>query len=348
MRHRRRRCTAGALAGTILALAVLTRPCAAEDFYAGKTIQMLIGFSAGGGYDIYGRVLARHLGNHIPGHPQIVPQNMPGAGSLKLANYLYNVAPKDGTAIGHFAPGVVAEPLLGHAAAAQFDATKFDWLGSVSQEVSVCAFIASAGIASWRDMQQKPSVIGASGGGAESDVFPTLLRNVFHLPMRIVTGYPGGSEIVLAMQRHEVDGRCGWSWTSLVSREKAMLIAKEITIALQIGLDPADDPDLTGVPLIMDMTTDPAERTALKLIVSRQSMARPFALPPGVPAERRAVLRQAFEATMQDADFVAEARALNLDVRPITGDAVETLIKEVYASPPEAVRLATEAIQSKP
>src|SRR6202140_2833817 len=214
------------------------------DFYSGKTIQMLIGFSAGGGYDLYGRTLARYLGRHIPGNPQIVPQNMPGAGSLKLVNYLYNVAPKGGTASGIFAPGLVPEPLLRHGDGAQFDATKFGWLGSVSQEVSVCAFMASTGIASLADMQSKPTVIGASGGGAESDVFATVLRNMFHMPIRIVTGYPGGTEITLAMARHEVDGRCGWSWTSLLSRNKPMLTGQAINVALQIALAKDDDPYL--------------------------------------------------------------------------------------------------------
>jgi tripartite-type tricarboxylate transporter receptor subunit TctC len=227
-----------------LALATfIAKPASAEDnFYAGKTIDMLIGFSAGGGYDLYGRTLARYLGRHIPGNPQIVPQNMPGAGSLKLVNYLYNVAPKDGTAIGIFAPGIAAEPLLGHGAGAQFDATKFGWLGSVSREVSVCAFMASTGIATLADMRDKPTVIGASGGGAESDVFATVLRNMFHMPIRIVTGYPGGTEITLAMARHEVDGRCGWSWTSLLSRNKAMLTGKEINVTLQVALAKDDDP----------------------------------------------------------------------------------------------------------
>jgi tripartite-type tricarboxylate transporter receptor subunit TctC len=324
-------------------------PGVAEDgFYSGKTLQMLIGFSAGGGYDLYGRTLARYLGRHIPGNPQIVPQNMPGAGSLKLANYLYNVAPKDGTAIGHFAPGIMAEPLLGHAEGAQFDATKFGWLGSVSQEVSVCAFMASTGIASLQDMRTKPTVIGASGGGAESDVFATVLRNMFHMPIRIVTGYPGGTEITLAMQRHEVDGRCGWSWTSLLSRNKAMLTSKDINVVLQVALTADDDPNLAGVPVIMDLTSDPAERAALKLVVSRQTIARPFALPPGVPAERLAVLRSAFDATMKDADFLAEARTADLDVRPVSGAAVEALIKEIYASPPEAIKLATDAMQARP
>ena len=344
----RLRVVAAAVLGGAALLAAAPALRAADDFYAGKTIQMLIGFSAGGGYDIYARTVARYLGRHIPGHPQILPENMPGAGSLKVVNYLYNVAPKDGTAIGHFAPGIMAEPLLGHTAGAQFDATKFGWIGSVSQEVSVCAFMASAGIATVADMKSKPSVIGASGGGAESDVFPTVLRNMFHMPFRIVTGYPGGTEITLAMQRHEVDGRCGWSWTSLLSRNKAMLTGREIDLTLQIALAKDEDPYMAQVPLIMDLATEPAQRAALKLIVSRQSIARPFATPPGLPPQRLAMLRDAFDATMVDPDFLAEARTADLDVRPVTGGAVEALVREIYASSPEAIGLATEAMKSKP
>ena len=188
-----------ALSGALAAAAAASLPAAAADpiadFYSGKTVQVLIGFSPGGGYDIYGRTLARYMGRHIPGNPKLVPQNMPGAGSLKVVNYLSSVAPKDGTAIAHFAPGVMFEPLLGHTDGAQFEATKFNWLGSASREASVCAFMTSAGIKSWQDMRTKSYIIGASGGGAESDVFPTVLRNMFHLPLKIVTGYPGGTEI---------------------------------------------------------------------------------------------------------------------------------------------------------
>jgi hypothetical protein len=179
-------------------------------------------------------------------------------------------------------------------------------------------------------------------------VFATVLRNMFKMPMRIVTGYPGGTEITLAMQRHEVDGRCGWSWTSLLSRNKAMLTGKDINVALQIALNKSDDAYLLRVPLIMDLTADPAQRAALKLIVARQSIARPFATPPHIPAERLAALRAAFDATMKDPDFLAEARTADLDVRPVKGEAVENLLKEIYASPPEAVKLATEAMQVKP
>jgi tripartite-type tricarboxylate transporter receptor subunit TctC len=335
------------LAGFAVPMLAAAPAVAAEtDFYSGKTIQMLIGFSAGGGYDIYARTLARHMGRHIPGNPRLIPQNMPGAGSLKAVNYLYNVAPKDGTAIAGFAPGVVLEPLLGRGDGPQFDAPKFSWLGSISREVSVCAFIKASGIRTWADMQTKSYVIGASGGGAESDVFPNVLRKLFKLPLKIVTGYPGGTEIILAMERHEVDGRCGWSWTSLLSRSKALLDGKQIDVTLQIGLQ--KDKALLDVPLIMDLTDDPQKKAALKLIVSRQSIARPFAAPPGIPQERARLLRQAFDATMGDPEFRNEAKNLNLDVEPVAGGEIEELLQEIYASPPEAVKLAAELVRDTP
>jgi tripartite-type tricarboxylate transporter receptor subunit TctC len=307
----------------------------------------LIGFTPCGGYDAYARTLSRHMGRYIPGNPRLLPQNMPGAGSLRAVNYLYSVAPKDGTAIAHFAPGVMFEPLLGRpsAEAAQFDATKFTWLGSVSKEVSVCAFMASTGIRTWADMQSRKYIIAASGGGAESDVFPTVLKNMFNLPLKLVTGYPGGTEMILAMERHEADGRCGWSWTSLLSRSRALLDNKQINLTLQIALEKDKHPALADVPLIVDLTNDPQKKAALKLIVSRQAIARPFAAPPGVPADRARALREAFDATMKDAEFLAEAKRLSLDVEPVTGAEVAALIRDVYASPPEAVKLASDSMK---
>jgi tripartite-type tricarboxylate transporter receptor subunit TctC len=327
-------------------LAAQAAPAAETDFYAGKTVQVLIGFSAGGGYDIYGRTLARYMGRHIPGQPRMVAQNMPGAGSLKAVNYLYNVAPRDGTVIGAFAPGVVVEPLFGRSEGTQFEATNFAWIGSVSREVSVCAFRAGAGIRTWQDMQTKSAILGASGAGAESDVFANVLRRLFNLPFKIVAGYPGGTEIVLALERREVDGRCGWSWTSLKSRSKALLDRGQIAIPLQIGLQ--KDADLPDVPLIIEETDDPVKKAALRLIVSRQDMARPFAVPPGVPDERTRLLRRAFDATMRDPEFLSEAKSLNLDVAPAAGTDVAALLRESYASPPEVVRLAADLMRDSP
>src|SRR5215831_1505156 len=182
----------------VLALAATTTLAArasAQDtssFFAGKTVRIVVGFSAGGGYDIYARELGRYLGRHIPGHPSVVVQNMAGAGSLKAVNFLFNAAPRDGTVLATFARGIVFEPLIGHLDGAQFDAPKFNWIGSISDEVGVCAINASRGIATWQDMLTTKTLIGASGAGADSDAFPIVLRNLFHLPMRVVTGYPGG------------------------------------------------------------------------------------------------------------------------------------------------------------
>jgi tripartite-type tricarboxylate transporter receptor subunit TctC len=337
------------LAAAVL-FAASFRPADAADavaeFYAGKTLRVLVGFGPGGGYDLYARTLARYLGKSVPGEPTVVVQNMPGAGSLKVVNYLANAAPRDGTVIATFARGIVFEPLLGHTEGTQFDAARLNWIGSISSEVSVCALMAASGIATWPDMQSKPFKIGASGAGADSDIFPIMLRNLFHLPMKLVSGYQGGAEMVLAMQRREIDGRCGWSWTSLKSRDKAMLDAREIALTLQIAL--AKHEDLPDVPLVTDLVGDPHKLAALRLLVSRQQIARPFAAPPDVPAERVAALRSAFDAVMRDPEFRAEAQRLALEVRPVAGAEVQTLFGEIYASPPEVVKTAAELIKPAP
>jgi tripartite-type tricarboxylate transporter receptor subunit TctC len=324
-------------------------PAIADDigaFFAGKTVRIVVGFSPGGGYDIYARELGRYLGRHIPGHPAVVVQNMAGAGSLKAVNFLFNAAPRDGTVLATFSRGIVFEPLIGHLDGAQFDAPKFNWIGSISDEVGVCAINASRGIATWQDMLTTKTVIGASGAGADSDAFPIVLRNLFHLPMRVVTGYPGGADVNLAMERGEVDGRCGWSWTSIVSRNREWLTEKRIRITLQIAL--AKHEDLPDVPLITDLVSDPRQVAALKLIVSRQGIARPFAAPPAVPPERIETLREAFDATMRDPDFLAEMRSQALDVRPLGGAAVQALMRDIYASSPDVVKLAREILVDTP
>jgi len=318
---------------------------AIADFYRGKTVQVLVGFGPGGGYDLYARTLARYMGRHIPGNPTLVQQNMPGAGGVKAMNYLYNVARKDGTVIGTFARGLAIEPLLGHAQGIQFDATKFGWVGSVSNEVSICAFWNTSGIKNWQDMQTKPSTIGASAAGADSEIFPTVLKNLFHLPTKVVTGFSnGGADINLGMQRGEVGGRCGWSWSSLLSQSKSLLDQKKINIVIQLALQKHED--LPDLPSVMDLPTTPQNKAALKLIVSRQSIARPFAAPPGLPPARLQALRAAFDATMKDPQFLAEAKRLELEVRPVSGGDVEKLIKEIYATAPDVVKLAAQAEKS--
>jgi tripartite-type tricarboxylate transporter receptor subunit TctC len=336
------------LTGAIaLALAAASDPVPAADpvaeFYAGRTINILVGFTTGGGYDLYARTLARYMGAYIPGHPAFVVQNMPGAGSLKVVNYLYALAARDGTTMATFARGMVVDPLLDHNDADKFDAPKFGWIGSISNEVSVCAFLATSGIRTWHDMLTKPSVIGSTGPGADSDIYPAMLRNLFHIPFKIIAGYPGASEVNLALERHEVDGRCGWSWVSLIGRTKALYDSGQLAITLQIGLRRLDE--LPDVPLVTEIADDPDTKAAIRLLVARQSMARPYAAPPQVPAERLAALRRAFDATMRDPGFLADTKRLELEVSPVSGAAVETLINEIYASPPAVVKRAAEAVK---
>lgn len=311
-----------------------------SDFYAGRTVQLVIGYAAGGGYDDYARLLGRHISRHIPGHPAVVVQNMPGAGSIRAANYLYNVAPKDGTAFGGFARGIFLDPLLGRAEGMRFTPAKFGWLGSISNDIGVCAFRSDAGIDSWADMRTRRYKIGATGAGADSDVFSNLLRRMFDLPMQLVLGYPSVAEAVLAIQRKEIDGRCGWSWSTLSTRNRDLLQSQQIKVVLQ--LTERRVAELADVPTVLDVAGSPEQRAVLQLIVARQTMARPFVAPPGLPPERLAALRSAFDATMQDPDFLADARRQNLDVRPVTGAEADALIAQVYATAPDIVKRAVE------
>ena len=310
-----------------------------SDFYAGRTVQVVIGYATGGGYDDYARMLGRHIGRHIPGRPTVVVQNMPGAGSIRAANYLYNVAPKDGTVFGGFARGIFLDPLLGRAEAMRFMPAKFGWLGSVSNDIGVCAFRSEAGINSWADMRTKRYKIGATGAGADSDVFSNLLRKMFNLPMQLVLGYQSAAETVLAIQRKEVDGRCGWSWSTLSTRNRELLLSKQVRVVLQ--LSDQRIPELADVPSVLDVAS-PEQRAVLQLIVARQTMARPFAAPPGLPPQRLAALRSAFDTTMGDPEFLADANRQGLDVRPVTGAEADALIARVYATAPDVVRRAAE------
>lgn len=329
-----------------LGLAVLggMRPGVAADsveaFYKGKTMQLLIGFGAGGGYDLYGRAVAHHIGRFIPGNPSIVPQNMAGAGSVRAASFLYNAAPRDGTVIGTFSRGIVVDTLIG-ADKASFDAQNFGWLGSVTNEVSVCGFSRASGIRTFDDMLSKNSTVGASGAADDLAVYPNVLRSVFGAKLKLITGYPGTAEILLAVERGELGGLCGWSWSTLKSRSKSLYDSGAITIPLQLGLSPHED--LPKVPLVTALTKDATKSAILQLIFSRQTMARPFAAPPGIPEERLRALRTAFDATMRDKDFLAEAQKLDLEVRPVSGVDIDALVANLAQTPAEIRKLAAEA-----
>jgi tripartite-type tricarboxylate transporter receptor subunit TctC len=311
-----------------------------DDFYRNRNISLVIGYSVGGGYDIYARTLARHMGKYIPGQPKIVPQNMEGAGGLRVANYLYGVAPKDGTVIGTFARGLATEPLLGEA---KYDGTKFTWLGSITNDISLCASWYTSPVKTWGDLLNNPLTLGGSAVGADTDVFALVLRNVFGAKIKLVSGYPGGNEINLAMERNEIQGRCGWSWSSIKSQKAAWLRDKKINLLVQFALEKV--PDLPDVPLVVDLAKTIEQRQVLRLILARQVMARPFLAPPNVPEDRKQALRKAFDATMKDADFLSEAAKADLEVNPIDGAKIDDLLADLYRTPSDTVARAKRAIE---
>ena len=312
------------------------------DFYKGKNIDLYIGYSPAGGYDVYARALARHIGRFIPGNPTIVSKNMPGAGSLVLANWLYNVAPKDGTAFGMIGRGTGFDPLLG-STKAQFDADNFNWLGSMNDEVSVCVAWHTTGITALEQVKQKEVTVGGSGPAADTDQFPKVLNATLGTKFKLVTGYPGGNEIDLAMERGEVMGRCGWSWSSVVATHQHWIDDKKINVLAQLSL--SKHPDLGKVPLIMDFARTDEEKQIFKLVFARQPMGRPFLAPPGIPAERVTMLRKAFMDTLNDRDFRAETERMKLEINPVSGEAVQAIVQEVYRTPKRIAAAVAEMIR---
>ena len=312
------------------------------EFFKGKTIDLYIGTSAGGGYDAYGRLLARHLGKHIPGNPGIVPKNMTGGGGMRLANFLYNAAPKDGLALATFNRGTAFEPLLG-SKAGQFEAAKFNWIGSTNDEVSVCATWHTTGITRFEQTLTTEVVVGGTGPAADTVQFPKLANGVLGTKFKIITGYPGGNDIDLAMERQEVQGRCGWSWSSVKATHPTWLPQKRINILFQMGLSKA--PGLPDPPLIMALAKTDADRAVFKLIFGRQVMAWPYLLPPDVPAERVVAFRKAFMDTMRDKEFLADAAKRRFDINPVSGETIDKLVREIYATPAELVRRTAQLLQ---
>jgi tripartite-type tricarboxylate transporter receptor subunit TctC len=311
-----------------------------EGFYKGRALDLYIGYSVGGAYDLYARVIGRHLGAHIAGNPTLVPKNLEGAGSLRLANYLYRVAPRDGSAIGTIGRGIAFDPLLiGQGDA--FDAQKFNWIGSANNEVSVCVAMRQSGITKFEDLFTKDLTVGGTGTSADTDQFPRVLNSTLGTHFKIVNGYPGGNDVILAMERGEVAGRCGWSWSSVKSTHKSWIDDKRMVVLVQLSLE--KHPELPDVPLVMDFAKTDEQRQILKMIFARQVMGRPYLAPPNVPAERVAALREAFAATLTDPGFRAEAAKTDLEINPVSGAEVEKLVKEVYATPPDIIAKAKAA-----
>jgi len=333
------RVAAAAAAGMVAGLASLAQAQSPADFYKGKNVDLYIGYSVGGGYDLYARLLARHLGRHIPGQPRVVAQNREGAGSERATLYLYNAAPRDGTVIGAFSRSMAVAPLI---AGAPFDATRLAWIGSISTDVSVCFTWHTSPIKTFDDMLATPFTMGGLGGGADPDIFALMLRNVFGAKLKLVSGYPGTNDATLAMERGEVSGVCGISWSTVKSRHMDWIKAHRVNVPVQFGLQ--KEPDIPDVPAVIDLVKDDEQTKMVRLILAGQAMARPYAAPPGIPEDRRKALVAAFEATMKDPEFLADAQKMQADVNPVTAAEIEKLLAEIYATPKDVVAKAAKAI----
>ena len=334
--------------GAVVAAAVTVAPMTATwaqtpaEFYKGKTVDLMVGYSAGGGYDVYARMIARYIGKHIPGNPTVVVKNLDGAGSLRLANALYNQLPKDGTVFGTVARGAAFDPLLGNKAA-QFDASKFTWIGSANDEVSVCVAWHTSGVTKIEDTFDKELVVGGTGPTADTDQFPRIANGVLGTKMKIVTGYPGGNDVSLAMERGEVQGRCGWSWSSVIATCKDWYDSKKIHVLVQMSL--AKHPDLPNVPLILDLAKTPEQKQILTLVFARQALGRPYMAPPGVPQDRAEALRKAFMDTMKDPEFLAEADKAKLEITPIDGAKIQQIVADAYKVDPAVAKKTEELLK---
>jgi tripartite-type tricarboxylate transporter receptor subunit TctC len=327
----------------IVAVALLASlPFAAQaqtpaEFYKGKQVSLYIGFSAGGGYDLYARTLARHMGKHIPGNPQVVPKNMDGAGSLRASNFIYEAAPRDGTAFGASGRATPMSPLFGQSAA-QFDARKYTWLGSANDEVSLCIASQASCITKFDDLRKSEKSFGSTGPTEEGVQVVKTTNALLGTKIKIIIGYPGSNEINMSMERCEIDGRCAISWSSIKSTMQPLVDQKKITILSQVAF--AKHPELPDVPLLSDFATTDEARQILKFLVARQVMGRPYFAPPDLPSDRAAALRMAFMDTLQDPEFLADADKLKLEITPVPARRIEELLTELYKTPPEIVQKA--------
>ncbi len=310
-------------------------PGSVASFYQDKKVRMLVGYGVGTGNDLYMRLLARHIGKHIPGRPTILPENMPGAGSMVMMNYLYNVAPRDGTVLGVPSRNLAVEPLIGNEQA-RYQALSFNWLGSMSRDVSTCITWHTSGIDTIEAARRREVPVGATGAPADSNIFPKLLNAVLGTRFKTVLGYPDSAAIGVAMERREIDGYCSFTWSAIKSARPQWVAQKEINVLLQLSL--SKHPELPDVPLVMDLASDEASREMFALAFGTQKMGRPVIAPPGLAAERVEALRQAFDATMEDPEFLEDARRSILDVDgPIPGTEVDAILRRIYATSKDVV-----------
>jgi tripartite-type tricarboxylate transporter receptor subunit TctC len=332
-------------ASVLAALCPNVRTAAAQtpaEFYRTHPITVLIAGGVGGGYDLYTRTFARYLANHIPGTPGIIAKNLPAASGLVAANALYTTAEKDGSVIAALTNSVPTEPLLGNPGA-RYNALKFNWLGSLGKLPSVCSIWHTSPIKTIAQAMRQEVTVAAGGVGTDSAVIPKVLNALLGTRFKLITGYEATMGINMAIERGEADGLCGLSWPTIKATRPNWIKDKLINIIVQIDFQKIAD--LPDVPSAIDLVTDPDKRTVFELILIREETGRPFATPPDIPSDRLAVLREAFDATLKDPDFVAQAAQLKLDIDPLSATQVETLLAKAYATPKPIVDQAAALVE---
>jgi tripartite-type tricarboxylate transporter receptor subunit TctC len=328
---------------SLVALGLSLLPAQADpvaDFYRGKTINLIVGTSAGNDYDYRGRLVARYIGRHIPGEPTVIPQNMPGAGGIKAANYIASIAPKDGTTVHMIMTNMMVTQAMGlHGV--EFDTRKFRWIGNTTSTPNVINSWHTSGITKIEQVKTKELIVGAPKGTA-GVIYPTLLNKLAGMKFKIVTGYKGGNEVNIAMERGEVLGRGSNSWASWKSTRPQWLAEKKIIILAQVGLK--RDPELAGVPTLIELVSNDRDRKLMTFVSAETAISRALITTPGVPAERVTALRRAFDATMKDPQFLAEAEKAKMEIEPMTGEDAQVIADSIVNTPPEIVAYAREVL----
>ena len=326
----RRPCVSSWACSALLAIVLGSAHAASAADTIDRPIVIYVGGTAGGGIDLYARLVANHIGRHIPGNPAVNVQDMPGGGGIKAANDLAALAPRDGTVMASFTDGPILEPLTG-ARNPGYGMNQFTWIGAVTKDFGVCISSATSPFKTIADVERQQMIVASTGAGAESDLWPKVVNEVIGTRFKTIAGYPGSQEIFLAMENGEVDGRCGGTWSSLKTSKPDWLLDKKIRLLLQIGLQKS--PDLPDVPSLLDLISKPEDRQLIELMVGPSGMARALVAPPGLPADKTALLRRAFDATMQDPEFLAEAAKIQADIDPTSGEDVQRLVARIYATP---------------
>ena len=332
-----------AIGAAAAALTPVTAPAA--DFYAGKTIDMVVGTSAGGGFDTYARTIARHMPRQIPGAPTFIVKNMPGAGSAKATAFIHSLAPKDGTVIGAVFPGAIMEPLLGDKTQAPYDPVKLQYVGTADNGTRICFTWHTSQIKTFEDALRRKAVMGASAAGGSSRDYAFMHTKLNGAQFDVVSGYRGGAEILLALERGEIDGTCGFEWSSLKTQRPDWLRDKKVNIIVQVALEPEATLTEMGVPRITGFTNSEEDRKAMELIIGQQVFSRPYILPPDTPASQVKLIRDAFMKTLADGEFRADAERSRLDIAPISGEKVQALVEGLYSAPAAVVEKAKAAVK---